>query len=42
MTSTYKRGQKENLGNYRSVSPASIPGKVMEQIILGVKGEQWS
>jgi len=36
VTPVFKKGKKEDPGNYRPVSFTSIPGKVLEQLILAV------
>jgi len=36
VTPTFKKGKKEDQGNQRLVSLTSIPGKMMEQLIIEI------
>ena len=36
VTAVFKKGKKEDPGNYRLLGLTSIPGKVMEQLILEI------
>jgi len=40
VTPIFKKGQKDDPGSYRPISPTSVLRKVMEQIILGAIMDQ--
>ena len=40
VTLVFKKGKKEAPGNYRPVSLTSVPGKALEQLVLGAISKQ--
>ena len=40
VTAVFRKGKKEDSGNYRPVSPPSVTGKVMKQLILDAISKQ--
>ena len=40
VTPVFKKGKKEDLGNYSPVSITSVPGKVLEQLVLDAISKQ--
>lgn len=40
VTSVFKKGKNEDLGNYAPVSLTSVPGKVVKELVLDVSSKQ--
>ena len=40
VTPVFKKGRKDDPGSYRPVSLTSVPGKVMEQVVLDAISKQ--